>query len=112
MTLKKLIYDILLVDQGCRNSDKKLLWKVWDYLGLVDINYKSISWDNFMKTPSNESIRRCRQALQRTDLLSGIKLIQPSEEIKKERIRQSKEKGFKYQEGKAVYNPVTNCYEI
>jgi hypothetical protein len=66
-----------------------------------------------MKAPSPESIRRVRQALQRTDLLSGDKLIQPAEEIKKVRVKMSHEKGYNYIQGREqfTFNPVTQTYE-
>lgn len=112
MTLKRLIYEILLVNQECRNSDKKLQWRVLEELDLVDRNFNTISKDNFFKAPEFESIRRCRQALQRTDLLSGTKVIQPSENIKKTRVNMAKTKGYEYQQGKQIYtfNPVTQTY--
>lgn len=112
MTLKKIIYDILLVDQGCRNSDRKLIWRVWKELGFVDNNFSTISEEKYMIAPNFESCRRVRQQLQREDLLSGRKLIQPSEEIKKTRVNMAKEKGYIYIQGKAVYNPITQVYEI
>lgn len=112
MTLKKVIRDILLVDQGCRNSDKKLIWRVWRELGFVDNNFSTLSEARYMDAPSSESIRRCRQALQRSDLLSGAKLIQPSEIIKKQRVSLSKEKGYSFIQGKGQFNPVTQTYEI
>jgi len=111
-TIKKLVYDILLVDQGCRNSDRKLIWRVWKELGFVDNDFSTISEEKYMNAPSSESVRRCRQALQRTDLLSGEKLIQPAEAVKKQRVNMAKTKGYEFQQGKAVYNPITNCYEI
>jgi len=112
-TLKDTIYDILLNQPETRDSDKKLIWEVWNELRLIDDGeYEGvIHIDDFMKAPSPESIRRCRQALQRTDLLSGEKLIQPTKEIKEKRVKLAKSKGFEYQEGKMVYNPITNCYE-
>lgn len=113
MTIKKLVYDILVVSQECRNSDKKLIWKVYESLGYVDQWTGLLTKEGFMKAPSPESIRRVRQALQRTDLLSGDKLIQPAEEIKKVRVKMSHEKGYNYIQGREqfTFNPVTQIYE-
>lgn len=117
-TLKETIYDILLTQPETRNSDKKLIWEVWSESHLIEeLSFYEgktvcISYAGFMKAPAFESIRRCRQALQRSDLLTGKKLIQPTKEIKEKRVKLAKSKGFEYQEGKAVYNPLTNCYEI
>lgn len=111
-TIKKLVYDILLVSQECRNSDKKLQWQVLDNLGFVDNNFNTINKDNFFNAPEFESVRRIRQQLQRSDLLSGTKVIQPNEQVKKIRVNMAKEKGASYMQGKAVYNPLTQTYEI
>lgn len=108
MTLKQTIYNILLNNPECRNSDKKLQWEVLDNLGLIDP--LGLSYQGFMKAPEFESIRRCRQALQRTDKLTGKNLIQPTEEVKKKRVKLSKEKGYSYMQGQ--FNPETMQYEI
>lgn len=45
-----------------RDSDKQLIWEVWVKLSLISndcINYLS-----FVKAPSTETIRRCRQKIQ------------------------------------------------
>ncbi len=125
MTLKDLVYKILLENSETRDSDKKLIWEVWKRLGLLrevsvakDTNgewlfREEITKDRFMSAPSNESVRRVRQQLQRSDLLTGTKFIQPSPKIKKERVKLAKEKGFSYMEGKQpVYNPEKGVYEI
>ena len=113
MTIKKIVYDILLVSLECRNSDKKLIWEVYKQLHFVENWNETISKESFMKAPSPESIRRVRQQLQRSDLLSGDKLIQPAEEIKKVRVKMSREKGYTYMQGKQqfTFNPTTQCYE-
>lgn len=111
MTLKERIYKILLENSSARNSDKILQWEILYSLGLIVDD--TLSHDSFMKAPEFESVRRCRQALQRTDLLTGAKLIQPNEVVKKQRVNMSKEKGYTYMQGKQQYtfNPVTQCYE-
>ena len=113
MTLKDLVYKILLANPETRDSDKKLIWEVWTQSNLIEnINflYDSITYENFMKAPSPESCRRCRQALQRTDLLIGAKLIQPSIKVKEKRVKLSKEKGASYMMGKFEFDEVTNSY--
>jgi len=108
MTLKDTIYSLLLNNPETRDSDKKLQWEVLDSLGLIDFDH--LFYDDFMKAPEFESVRRCRQALQRTDLLTGECLIQPTKLIKEKRVKLSKEKGFDYQQGN--FNPDTMTYEI
>ena len=111
MTLKETILHILLDYPETRDSDKKLIWEVYRKHNLICLNPLDtepyIYREDFMKAPSPESIRRCRQALQRSDLLTGSKLIQPTKEIKEKRVKLSKSKGFEYQEGKFEFDPVT-----
>lgn len=59
-----LIFSLLTDNPELRNSDKKLIWKVWKELELVDNSYQAIYEWMFMKAPSTESIRRCRQKIQ------------------------------------------------
>jgi len=115
MTIKDLVYKILLDNPECRDSDKKLIWEVWKQLGLIGYEniHGEIDYDSFMSAPSNESVRRVRQQLQRSDLLTGAKLIQPTPKVKKQRQILANENGFAYIQGKQpVYNPETQCYEI
>jgi len=117
-TLKDTIQNILLTKPETRDSDKKLIWKIWTELGLIKTRMNGYSVDDiiteedFMKAPSPESIRRCRQALQRSDLLLGKNLIQPTPKVKEKRHELSKEKGFSYIAGKLpVWNPEKQTYE-
>ncbi len=114
-TLKQTIYNILLNNPETRDSDKLLQWEVLNKMGLVKYSGfdKWITKENFMKAPEFESVRRCRQALQRSDLLTGAKLIQPSPKIKKQRQILANENGFAYIQGSMpVYNPEKGVYEI
>ena len=114
MTLKDLVNKILLDNPECRDSDKKLIWEVWKQLSLIGYEniHGEIDYDSFMSAPSNESVRRVRQQLQRSDLLTGAKLIQPSHKIKKQRVKLSQEKGASFIMGKQpVYNSITQTYE-
>ena len=117
MTLKDTIYKILLEQPETRDSDKKLIWEVWKQTKyVIDYDGWHICENSFMFAPSPESIRRCRQALQRTDLLTGAKLIQPTKSVKEKRVKLSKSKGFEYQEAKFdefkyYFDPITNSYK-
>jgi len=115
MTLKDLVYKILLENPETRDSDKKLIWEVLNKMGFVKYSGFDawITKENFMKAPEFESVRRCRQALQRSDLLTGAKLIQPSPKVKKQRQILANENGFAYISGSMpVYNPEKGVYEI
>jgi hypothetical protein len=61
-----LVKSLLEENSELRNSDKKLFWKVYDESGFVDWGegYGAITEDDFMKGPSFETIRRCRQMIQ------------------------------------------------
>jgi hypothetical protein len=110
--LKDLVNKILLDNPECRDSDKKLIWEVWKQYNLIDFD-GWITEESFMKAPSPESCRRVRQQLQRSDLLLGTKLIQPTKEIKQKRVKLSQEKGASFIMGKQpVYNPEKGVYEI
>lgn len=56
-----IIKNILASDRQSRNSDRRLLLKVWERQGLVLSAYQT---EQFMKVASAESIRRARQKLQ------------------------------------------------
>lgn len=107
-TLKQTIYNILLEKPETRDSDKKLQWEVLDSLGLIDFDH--LFYDDFMKAPEFESVRRCRQALQREDLLLGKNLIQSTPKVKQKRSKLAREKGYSYIQGQ--FNPDTMQYEI
>jgi hypothetical protein len=109
-TLKELIYNILLNQPETRDSDKKLIWEVYRYKGLTAGDM--IDKNDFFNGPTFEGIRRCRQALQRSDLLTGTKLIQPTPKVKKQRQILANENGFSYIAGKLpVWNPEKQIYE-
>lgn len=120
-TLKETIYNILLNQPETRDSRHSIIWETYSKLGFT---YNCDSLDNYIrrldiseadfKRYRPESIRRCSQALQRTDLLSGKCLIQPTKSVKEKRVKLSKSKGFEYQEGKQgrwEFDQVTNSYK-
>lgn len=100
MTLKKLIYDLLVSDKQYRNSDRKLIWQVWEIRNCV--YFGTMSAEAFWKAPSPETIRRCRQNLQRSDKLMGYNLIQPDPSVKKNRDKLAKEKGYSFIQGNFI----------
>ena len=65
--MKMKIYDLIKITledyPETRNSDKKLIWRVWCKLGYIDTGY-ALYEEDFMRSPSTETIRRCRQKIQ------------------------------------------------
>ena len=64
-----LIKELLTDYPELRDSDKKLMWRVWNELGFILRDGREwipdfINKDDFMKAPSTETIRRCRQKIQ------------------------------------------------
>lgn len=98
MTLKRLIDRLLHESIVYRNSDKELIWRVWCEKGTVQGygDNELITKNKFLNAYSPESIRRCRQALQRADLLSGRNEIQATKKIKKFRDDEARLKGYHY----------------
>lgn len=90
MAMKYKTYDLvkqLLIDNPeCRDSDKKLRWSVWDTLDLTDSGVL-ITKSSYMKAPNDETIRRCRQAIQakHPELQSGKWIRKQREEIERQR---------------------------
>jgi hypothetical protein len=81
-----LIKNLLTKYPELRDSDKKLIWAVWQEQGLVGgepVDY--ISYDNFMKAENMETIRRTRQKLQETfcDLRGSL----PVQKIRREKMQ-------------------------
>jgi len=108
MKIYDLVKQLLTNNPELRNSDKKLIWNVWKYLGLIDFD-GWITEESFMKAPSCESIRRCRQKIQ-----EHHPELQASEEVKKLRKKKQDSKStFVYREEvktKFEYNPLTGSY--
>ncbi len=87
MKLYDLIKKLLIENPELRDSDKKLMWKVWQIEGIVSDG--SIAYDSFIerKTTSPESIRRCRQKIQETTPSLGATKSR-TREVRKEIERQ------------------------
>lgn len=107
MTLKKLIYAILQTNPETRDSDKKLIWEVWSQKGFACYDHECqdfrIVQEAFMIAPSPETVRRCRQALQRSDRLLGKWLIQPTKETQKHRDEIAKLQGYNFINGQSTF---------
>lgn len=112
-TLKQTIYNILLDKPETRNSRTLLKWEVLKKEGFVENhNWGEIlvmEKKDFLKWET-DTVRRCSQQIQREDLLTGKKLIQPTKEIKEKRVKLSKEKGVQFIQGE--FNPEKQTYEI
>jgi len=66
-----------------RNSDKILIWDVFNETGVILDG--QIDYDSWMSAPSTESIRRCRQKIQETHPeLRADKKVQEFREKKQE----------------------------
>ena len=62
MKLYDLVVSLLKQDTKYRESDKELIWRVFEVQGIVVDGV--IKKDRFMRAKSTESIRRCRQKVQ------------------------------------------------
>lgn len=94
MKLYDLVKELLEESVIYRNSDKKLIWKVWRINGAVNEGSDILTFDKFMSATSPESIRRCRQKIQET-----FPELRASTEVDDERQLKAEEKGtFIYRE--------------
>ena len=123
MTIKDLVYKILLENPETRDSRKLLYWEVLKNKGYV---HRHESGNEYIFMPKElfmslnpESVRRCSQDLQNLDSKDKYYscedklLIQPSKKIKQMRDELAKQKGKSYIQGKQpVYNPEKGVYEI
>lgn len=68
MKRKNLLYEKikqLLIDSACyRNSDRRLIWRIWEEQGLTGGGGVYINFGQFMLATSPETIRRTRQKVQ------------------------------------------------
>lgn len=63
MKLYDLVKNLLEENPTLRDSDKLLIWKVWERCGYVTSG-TVMRYENFVKATSTESIRRVRQKIQ------------------------------------------------
>lgn len=94
MKLYDLVKQLLEGNVIYRNSDKKLIWKVWMIKGFVNEGSDLLAFEDFMDATSPESIRRCRQKIQ-----EKFPELKGSPEIVEAREEKAQEKGtFIYRE--------------
>jgi len=87
MKLYDLVKSLLTDHPELRDSDKKLIWRVWEELDLTGTTELSqaMYYANFLRAPSTESIRRCRQKIQeKHPELRGSKKVQEFRKAKQE----------------------------
>lgn len=77
------MYRLLAEKPRNRDSDKRLMWRVWQLEGKA-IGH-SITWESFREARSTESIRRCRQKIQELNpKLQSDKKVQDAKQEKQE----------------------------
>jgi hypothetical protein len=99
MKIYDLVKKLLEENQRYRDSDKELIWAVWQRLGFATT---SITKEQFLldTCPLPESIRRCRQNIQ-----EHFPNLDASEGVKRARRKKEKEKGafvFREEAGKKL----------
>jgi len=86
MKIYDLVKDILEEKPDCRDSDKRLIWTVWNRKGLTSNGF--ITWEQFAKATSSESITRARRKVQELH-----PHLEARAGITRERRRKQKSKG-------------------
>lgn len=88
MKIYDLVKKLLEEDIDNRNSDKKLIWCVWESTGYVSNGY--ITFNSFINSrcPNPESIRRCRQKIQETH-----PELQATLDVRRKRQKKEADKG-------------------
>lgn len=94
MKLYDLVKELLMESKPMRNSDKLLMWGIWENQGFVKGNRLSRE-DFFKKTcPTPESVTRARRKVQ-----EHYPALQATEEVRIMREQKEKKKGnFIYQD--------------
>lgn len=82
-----LVHKLLVEYEPLRSSDKKLLWAVWNRLGLTTNN--KITKEDYYKAPSSESVTRARRKVQ-----ENHPDLQATPEVQKARAKKETKKGF------------------
>lgn len=86
MKTSDIIKSVLTSDRQARNSDRRLLLKVWERQGLVLSEYQKAQ---FMSVASAESIRRTRQKLQEDGLYPADQMIGATRRFKGAQVQQN-----------------------
>lgn len=95
MKLYDLIKQLLEQYEPLRNDDSKLLWSVWNKMGLVKNG--AITKENFYSAPSSETITRHRRKIQ-----EKYEHLQANEVVKSLRDKKAKSKGKQLYQEKVV----------
>ena len=92
MKLYDKVKDLMTQNPKLRDSDRLLIWNVWETEGFVKND--SITKEDFLNAPHMESIRRVRQKIQEEH-----PELQSSPEVLEAKKKKEKKKGnFVYQE--------------
>lgn len=86
MKTSDIIKNILGADRQARNSDKRLLLRVWERQGLHLTEHQTTK---FMEASSAESIRRTRQKLQQDGLYPADQIISGHRRFKGAQVQQN-----------------------
>ncbi len=87
MKLYYLVKKLLIQDSAYRNSDKKLMWRVWGE-ELRSPLMQVIDYQEFLKVSTPESVTRARRMVQQ-----DFKELQASEGVRKSRRQKQNQKG-------------------
>ncbi len=99
MKLYTVVESILRNYPQTRNSDKRLIWFVWNYKEGTQLNYihpalSKITFMSYMQMPSSESITRARRkVVENNPELKSNKVVQALKDVK-----ESKKGMFAYHE--------------
>lgn len=105
MTVYDLVYLCLKEHKQARNSDKFLYFFLLSKQGLV--KNKTLTWENFKKAPSFETVRRSRQKVQE----EHPELGPTSDRVKQLRGRKEDTKGtFIYREEVTESDVIKNLF--
>ncbi len=105
MKLYYLVKKLLIQDPAYRDSDKKLMWRVWGE-ELRSPLMQVIDYQEFLKVSTPESVTRARRMVQQ-----DFKELQASEGVRRARRQKQDQKGtFAYRE--IVFDNDTNTAHI
>ena len=80
MKIYDVVKDLLVQHPKLRDSDRLLIWNVWNFTGHLSTDGRSISLEDFKVAPHMESIRRVRQKIQ--EQFPELKSSKPIQEMK------------------------------
>ena len=80
MKIYDVVKDLLVQHPKLRDSDRLLIWNVWNLTGHLSTDGRSISLEDFKVAPHMESIRRVRQKIQEQH--PELRSTHPVQEVK------------------------------